>query len=73
MLASSAWCPLRYVILALMSVLLSVLGECRRARVTGLTGVDVLDLGEAGGEIPVAEVYEGVDLPSPETGFAASG
>jgi hypothetical protein len=56
-----------------MSVLLSVLGECRRARVTGLTGVDVLDLGEAGGEIPVAEVYEGVDLPSPETGFAASG
>jgi Uma2 family endonuclease len=62
---------LRYVIVESASVGLSVLE--RRAgdqkwTVTTLMADEALPLSEIGIEIPVAELYEGVDFPAPEIG-----
>jgi Uma2 family endonuclease len=67
---------LRYVILESASVGLTVLERLagdQKWTATTLTADDILVLAEIGVEIPVAEFYEGVDLPTAETGFASSG
>ncbi len=63
----------RYVILESASVGLTVLerpaGD-QKWTLTTLTGNEVLTLPEVGIEIPLAELYQGVDLPASETGLA---
>jgi Uma2 family endonuclease len=65
---------LRYVILESASIGLTVLerqaGD-QKWTVTTLTAEDLLPLPEIGVEIPVAELYEGVDLPASEAGAAS--
>ncbi len=64
---------LRYVILESASVGLTVLERQagnRKWTVSTLTGDDLLPSPEPGIEIPVAELYEGVDFPDTETGAA---
>jgi Uma2 family endonuclease len=67
---------LRYVIVESASAGLTVLERLagdQKWIATTSTADDVLVLAEIGVEIPVAEFYEGVDLPTAETGFASSG
>ena len=67
---------LRYVIVESASVGLTVLerqsGD-QKWTVTTLIADDALSLPEVGIEIPVTELYEGVDFPAPDTGGASLG